>query len=102
MAVKAVTVREDEAEPKERRKGEADGAFQRLARTFSRRFDVRRSFRGRAAIASRYTPIDPEAHAVGTGYLSDTLDMLHRLDGSPDSEHGGTFNAISYLQSPHL
>jgi hypothetical protein len=93
---------EDEAEPKERRRGEAEGQFSRMARYLWRRLDVRQSFKGRAAIASRYAPIDREAYAIASKYLSGTLDMLHRLDDSPGSDHGDEFNAIPNLHSPHL
>ena len=93
---------DEQPQPKQRRRGEAEGQFGRMARYLWRRCDVRQSFKGRAAIASRYAPIDREAYAVATKYLSGTLDMLDRLDGSPGSDHGSGFNAISSFNSPHL
>jgi hypothetical protein len=93
---------EDETEHKTRRGGEREGQFGRMARYLWRRFDVRRSFRLRTAIASRYAPVDPEAYAVATKYLSNTLDMLNRIDSGPGSDYGDSFNAISNPSSPHL
>lgn len=82
--VKALTAAgdDDDEEPKtRRRRGETEGQFQWLARIVSRVSTVKQNFRGRTAITSRYAPIDPEAYAVATKYLSNTLDMLSQLDG---------------------
>ena len=75
--MKAITRSDDEDEPAQRRRrGETEGEFRRFARYMWRRFDARRSFRLRAAIASRFAPIEPEVHA--TAYLVTTLDMLNK------------------------
>jgi hypothetical protein len=102
-AVKALTRHDDEPPPQTRRKrGETEGEFKRLARYLWRPFEARQSFRLRAAIASRYAPIEPAAHAVAANYLATTLDMLNQLDSDLGSDYGDTFNAISNPSSPHL
>jgi hypothetical protein len=104
-AVKAALTQEDEAPApteKRRRKGETEGAFNWLARIVSRVSTVRRSFRQRAAITSRYAPIDPEACAVATKYLSSALDTLQQLSNDPGTDYSGTFNPVSNNNSLHL
>jgi hypothetical protein len=100
---KALMHRGDEPEPKKRdRSGETKGEFQWLARIVSHLSTVRQEFKGRAIITSRYARIDPESHAVAVNYLSDTLDMLNKLNDGPGSDYGDGFNAISNPHSPHL
>ncbi len=100
MKVKAIT-RPGEDEPEQH-----DGArrnrrrVQTLARYLRRRFDARRSFKLRAAIASRFAPVEPHAHAAAADYLATTLDMINQLH---DSNPGKEFGALSdYPQSLHF
>jgi MobA/MobL family len=97
-AVKSVLRRaETTTQPKQRkRKGETGGEFRRLARNVSRRFDVRRSFRARASITSRFLAIPAEVYAMATAYLSDTLNSLTD-DIGDDAEN---LNAVSEHISP--
>src|SRR3954453_11479762 len=54
QAAKTATRDDDEIEPTEKnRKGETEGEFQRFARVFVRRVDMRAAFRGRTVIARR-------------------------------------------------
>jgi hypothetical protein len=105
-AVKAITGRdEDEPAPEtRRRRGETEGAFQRLARAISRRFNPMREFRGRAAITSRYLTISTEAHIAETAYLPSTLDTLNQWNNEGDfaSEFADAFDAEQNHISPHL
>jgi hypothetical protein len=103
-AIKAITRPADE-EPEQktkRRRGDTEGEFKRLARYLRRRVDARRSFRSRAAIASRFVPLDPEAHAVAAEYLTTTLDMLNQLDDGAGIDLGDDFVAISHFSSLDL
>jgi hypothetical protein len=103
-AVKAL-LRPDEDAPEQephRRRGETEGEFKRLARYLWRRFNARQGFRLRAAIARRYAPIEPQAHAVAADYLTDTLDMLTQLDCGNGCDYADNFDAISRPCSPNL
>jgi len=103
-AAKAITADDDEDEEPEtrRRRGETEGQFQWLSRIIAHVSIVRQNFRGRTAIASRYAPIDPEAYAVATKYLSNTLDMLSQLDSSDGCDFTESASARPSFHSPHL
>jgi hypothetical protein len=102
-AAKAVLRRGQDETPKpRRRRGETEGDFARLARRFSRRADVRRDFKQRAAIARRYLAIPAEAYAVATAYLASTLDMLNQWnhDGGGDADFDEGFDTNQNHISP--
>jgi hypothetical protein len=90
-AVKATLHRAgDQPQPEARRRsGETEGEFRRLARNVARRFDVRRSFKARASITSRYLTIPAEAYAMASAYLSGALDMLNDLNSDGDDCDAG-------------
>jgi hypothetical protein len=84
-AVKALTHRDDDApEPKPRKSGETEGGFRRLARNV----DVRRSFKARATITSRYITIGPEA---ATATAASALAMLIELNNGSGDDFGEEF-----------
>lgn len=97
-AVKSVLRRAEPAPPPKqcKRKGETGGEFRRLARNVSRRFDVRRSFRARASITSRFLAIPADVFAMATAHLADTLNSLSD-DIGDDAEN---LNAVSEHISP--
>ena len=103
-AATAVTGDDEDEEPEtRRRRGETEGQFQWLSRIIAHVSTVRQNFRGRTAIASRYAPIDPEAYAVATKYLSNTLDMLSQLDGRDGCDFTESASVSrNFYHSPHL
>jgi hypothetical protein len=98
-AAKAITRGDDgEPPPPRKRSGETEGDFRKFARKVSRRLNVARDFRQRAAITSRYHTIPAEAYAVATAYLAGAFDMVNQWNNGI----GEDFDAAQEHISPHL
>ncbi len=98
-AVKALTRRDEDEPPPRRRRGETEGEFRRLARNAARGFDVRRSFKARAGITSRFITIGPEA---ATATAASALAMLMELNNDSGDDFTEEFDAGQDHIAPRL